>query len=74
MEFATKKTTTGQRPFGAPELQPYSWYHNFVIYGARQHRLPVSYIRSLSRFNTIVDSDSERHATNLRLICSDGNS
>ena len=49
-------------------LLPYSWYHDYVVHGACQHRLPDSYVDYLRTFESLVDTDSARHATNRRLI------
>ena len=49
-------------------LLPYSWYHDFTVHGACQHRLPESYVEYLRSFESLVDPDSERHAANRRLI------
>mgnify|MGYP002625098448 CR=1 FL=1 len=49
-------------------LLPYSWYHEFVLHGARQHRLPQPYIDHLKNFDTTADPDPARRTANLRLI------
>ena len=49
-------------------LKPFSWYHRFVIHGARQHQLPPDYIRHVQTFESIADPDSRRHAQNSQLI------
>lgn len=49
-------------------LKPYSWYHDFVISGAREHRLPMPYVDHLSQFDTIIDPDQHRHSQNQSLI------
>ena len=51
-----------------PLLLPYSWYHDYIIHGASQHRLPDSYIDFLRGFESLVDSDSARHERNRQLI------
>ena len=51
-----------------PTLQPYSWYHDFVIRGAQQHGLPHEYVSFLREFNPIRDPDIDRHRENQRLI------
>lgn len=51
-----------------PSLQPYSWYHDFVIHGALQHRLPGEYIESLRQFESMTDPNLARHEQNQRLI------
>ena len=47
-------------------LKPYSWYCDYVIAGARQHRLPFCYINDLMGFDSIVDPDVGRHEQNRR--------
>lgn len=49
-------------------LLPYSWYHRFVIEGAKEHGLPQSYLDQLRSFESIEDPDTERHHRNRRLI------
>ena len=49
-------------------LLPYSWYHELVIYGARQHGLPKHYIDHLRKFDSFVDPNSERHSANRQLM------
>ena len=49
-------------------LKPYAWYHDYVIVGAQQHRLPFCYIYNLMRVETTLDPDRERHEQNRQLI------
>lgn len=49
-------------------LKPFSWYHDFVIHGARQHRLPADYLSKLQTVETMVDPNRERHDRNMKLI------
>jgi gamma-glutamylcyclotransferase (GGCT)/AIG2-like uncharacterized protein YtfP len=49
-------------------LLPYSWYQDLVIAGARQHRLPESYVRVLWSFDSVADPNVARDAANQRLI------
>ena len=49
-------------------LKPYSWYHDYVIAGAQQHRLPFCYINKLMSIETTADSDLKRHDQNRQLI------
>lgn len=51
-----------------PSLLPYSWYHEFILHGARQHGLPADYIQFLHSFESIDDAHSARHAENSLLI------
>jgi gamma-glutamylcyclotransferase len=41
-------------------LLPFDWYRDFVIFGARQHNLPVDYIQFLESLRYTVDSDINR--------------
>lgn len=45
-----------------PALQPYSWYLNHVLVGARESGLPADYIRHLEAVAGIDDEDRERDA------------
>ena len=49
-------------------LKPYSWYYDYIIAGAQQHRLPFCYIGDLMNVETIVDPDFKRHKQNRQLI------
>lgn len=49
-------------------LLPYSWYHDLIIHGACEHRLPIRYIDRLREFNSLLDPDAARHSANRRLI------
>jgi len=49
-------------------LKPYSWYCEYIIAGARQHRLPFCYIGNLMDVKTTVDPDLKRHTHNRQQI------
>jgi len=49
-------------------LKPYSWYYDYVIAGALQHRLPFCYIKNLLGVETTLDPDSKRHEQNRQQI------
>jgi gamma-glutamylcyclotransferase len=49
-------------------LLPYSWYHDLIVAGAVQHRLPSHYVQYLQSFEAVVDPDDRRHSANTRLI------
>ena len=49
-------------------LKPYSWYYDYVIAGARQHRLPFCYIMKLMGIEMTVDPDFKRHKHNRQHI------
>ena len=53
-----------------PELKPYSWYHRFVIEGAKWHGFPQAYIDSIAGVESIEDRDAERSALNARILAS----
>jgi gamma-glutamylcyclotransferase len=43
-----------------PSLQPYSWYLEHVLHGARENRLPPEYIEGIAATSTITDPDGAR--------------
>ena len=49
-------------------LKPYSWYCDYVIAGAQEHRLPFCYITKLMGVETTVDPDSKRREHNQQQI------
>jgi hypothetical protein len=51
-----------------PSLLPYSWYHDFILHGARQHGLPDDYLEFLQRFQSIEDRHTSRHTTNRSIL------
>ena len=44
-------------------LQPYDWYKQLVVAGARLHRFPLSYVQRLNAVSTKTDPDRERAAS-----------
>ena len=52
MYFATDKD---------PSLQPYHWYKDFVIKGAREHGLPQDYIDRLEAVSSIDERETSSH-------------
>lgn len=48
-------------------LQPYHWYKEHVLRGAREHHLPSAYIQSLERVMSIPDTNQERHIRELHI-------
>lgn len=51
-------------------LRPYSWYHRFVIEGARQHGLPRDYIQGyIETVISIEDPKPERDAKKRAIEC-----
>jgi len=49
-------------------LKPYSWYHAFVLVGAREHGLPESYVHAPAAVAVQQDPDRTRHERNMRLL------
>jgi len=49
-------------------LQPFAWYQDLVLTGARYHRLPFAYRGRLARITAIPDPDPARHAQHRRLL------
>jgi cupin 2 domain-containing protein len=45
-----------------PSLQPYHWYKQLVLAGARHHDFPAKYISGIERVASIEDPDPERCA------------
>lgn len=45
-------------------LLPYDWYHDFVVRGAREHRLPADYIARLESHSLMPDPDEVRTREN----------
>lgn len=43
-------------------LMPFSWYRDYVEYGARYHKLPDSYIEVIRKAGTVEDPDQTRAA------------
>ena len=49
-------------------LEPYCWYHRFVLYGALEHRLPSTYVERLKTIKTVTDRDKARHQMNSQFL------
>ena len=49
-------------------VRPYSWYMNFVLSGALEHRLPLCYISQLGDVPSWRDPDLQRRQENYMLI------
>ena len=56
--------------FGAIDrpMRPYSWYLEFIVKGAHQHRLPLCYITTLNRIESENDPDLSRDELNRRIL------
>ncbi len=52
-------------------LQPFDWYLNFVLQGAKEHGLPNSYLKSLKSWSMVIDLDLKRRQRNLSLLKDD---
>lgn len=48
--------------------EPYEWYKDFVVHGARQHGLPESYIGMIERVRAMQDPDTARHSQNAAIL------
>jgi hypothetical protein len=46
--------------FVDPALQPFDWYHELVLRGARFHGFPAEYLARLQLIERLTDSDAER--------------
>ncbi|WP_111748001.1 gamma-glutamylcyclotransferase family protein [Salinisphaera orenii] len=44
--------------------QPYQWYLDYVLAGAREHRLSGEWIDSLAAYPATIDPDAERRQSN----------
>lgn len=49
-------------------LQPYHWYKELVLAGARYHGFPQQYIAALEQVDAVDDPDRERREVNARLL------
>lgn len=43
-----------------PELKPYHWYKQHVLYGAQENRLPEKYISAIRNVESVGDPDQQR--------------
>lgn len=46
-------------------LKPFHWYKQHVLAGAKEHRLPCSYIQEIENVESVADEDIERHSNEL---------
>ncbi|MEQ9069772.1 MAG: gamma-glutamylcyclotransferase family protein [Gimesia chilikensis] len=46
--------------FVDPALQPFDWYHELVLRGARFHGFPAEYLARLKLIERLTDSNAER--------------
>lgn len=52
-------------------IRPYSWYLEFVVRGAYQHRLPFCYIADLHAVDSEADPDPVRDRTHRHILTSE---
>ncbi len=50
------------------KLEPFDWYRELVLRGARYHNFPATYVERLARISCRPDPDPERAAAMLRLL------
>jgi len=50
------------------QLQPYSWYKEFVVRGAMEHGLPAFYVRCIQLIDSWPDSNALRSRRNEALL------
>ncbi len=48
-------------------LQPFEWYKEHVLRGAREHKLPAEYIKFIYAIKATSDSNKTRHADELSI-------
>ena len=51
-------------------LQPYHWYKEHVLRGAREHGLPDHYIKRIESVASIADPDTDNHTNELSIYSS----
>ncbi|MCZ6636073.1 MAG: gamma-glutamylcyclotransferase [bacterium] len=49
-------------------LQPYTWYQDFVVAGARENDLPSKYISKIEAVKAVQDPDRKREGENRRIL------
>ncbi len=50
-----------------PSLKPYHWYKEHVVRGAKEHRLPPEYIRSIEAVESIPDPQNHEKELSIYL-------
>lgn len=48
-------------------LKPYHWYKEHVVRGAKEHHLPLEYIKSIEAVESVADPDQKRHDKELSI-------
>lgn len=51
-----------------PSLQPYHWYKELVLAGARFHGLPAAYVAGIENIDSVEDPNPDRRAQNEALL------
>lgn len=49
-------------------LRPFCWYRDFVVHGAREHRLPEPWVRELEAVGVLEDPDPRRLRENRAIL------
>ncbi|MBI5504173.1 MAG: gamma-glutamylcyclotransferase [Deltaproteobacteria bacterium] len=49
-------------------VRPYSWYKDFVVRGAAQHRLPGNYRAAIEAIDALEDPDRSRHRREVAVL------
>ena len=50
-----------------PLMQPYHWYKQHVLIGAKENNLPRPYIQHIEQIESITDLDTNRHQKELKI-------
>ena len=53
-------------------LQPYTWYKDLVLAGARYHNFPTAYVQSIEAIEDIQDPDARRRIKNENILATFG--
>jgi hypothetical protein len=71
IEASTYRTPQGGIKKNAVEtdaaLNPYSWYKEHVLRGARENNLPHDYISIIEKIESLPDPDMDRHERELAI-------
>jgi hypothetical protein len=49
-------------------INPYTWYREYVILGARYHALPEAYLQRIEVVEAEKDPDEGRHIKHMRIL------
>jgi hypothetical protein len=64
----TAATYRGRWDWLDDSLAPFTWYRDFVLIGARQHRLPRFWIEQLASVSAVADPNAAREARNRAIL------